>query len=93
MSVKRPVDIIDWKSKRAKVIAKIVNNLNYNFIIFDGRPYGLGPYEIIRIINIFCTSNNIKRSLNGFLKMIKRREKYYVELAKMESEKEILPGK
>lgn len=93
MSTKRPVDIIDWKGKRAKTINKVVNSLDYTFAIFDGRPHGLGPYEIVRIINIFCTSNNIKRSLNGFLKMIKRREKYYVELAKMESEKEILPGK
>jgi len=93
MTVKRPVDIIDWKGKRAEDIIKVVNSLDYYFAIFDGSPHGLGPYEIIRIINIFCTSNNIKRSLNGFLKMIKRREKYYIELAKMESEKEISPGK
>lgn len=93
MSVKRPVDIIDWKSKRAKTINKVVNSLEYTFAIFDGSPHGLGPYEIIRIVNIFCTSNNIKRSLNSFLKMIKRRERFYEDLARQESEKEILPGK
>ena len=93
MSAKRPVDIIDWKGEKARSIVRAVNSLDYAFTIFDGRPHVLGPYEVIRIINIFCTSNNIKRSLNGFLKMIKRREKYYIELAKMESEKEISPGK
>jgi len=93
MTVKRPVDIIDWKGKRAEEIVKVVNSLDYSFAIFDGSPYGLGPYEIIRIVNIFCTSNNIKRSLNGFLKMIKRREKFYGDMVRQEREKGILPGK
>jgi len=93
MAVKRPVDVIDWRGKRAEEIVKAVNKLDYALAIFDGRPYGLGPYEIIRIVNIFYTSNNIKRSLDGFLKMIKRREKYYVKLAREDSEKEISPAK
>jgi hypothetical protein len=30
---------------------------------------------MIRLVNIFATSNDIKRSLNGFVNILKRRDK------------------
>ena len=77
--VKRPVDVLDWRGDRAAEIVSVVRKLPYKISILGGSQYDLGPYEIIRIVNIFCTSNNIKRSLDSLVKLIRRREKIYKE--------------
>jgi hypothetical protein len=75
MEAKRPVDIIDWRSERAKEIKKVLNDLKFNFVLISDDRYDLGPYEIIRLVNIFATSRRMKRSLESFEKCIKRSEK------------------
>lgn len=75
MSVKRPVDIIDWRGERAKRIVTDFSNWSYTFTLAKGKEYELGPFEMIRLVNIFATSNDIKRSLNGFVNILKRRDK------------------
>ncbi len=75
MSDERPVDVIDWRDKRAKKIVKEFRMLGVGFILVSDKEYALGPYEIIRLVNIFATSNDIRRSLKGFVKLIKRRDR------------------
>ncbi|MBA7539925.1 hypothetical protein ES705_32214 [subsurface metagenome] len=92
MSAEREKDIIDWRGERAKEIKKVINDLDFDFaLISDGR-YDLGPYEIIRLINIFATSKRMKRSLESFEKSIRRREKmsglgYVIEVIKDKKKK------
>ena len=74
MNVKRPVDIIDWRGERAKKIVKEFNNWNYTFTLTSFKEYELGPFEVIRLVNIFATSNNIKQSLNGFVNLLQKRD-------------------
>jgi len=87
MAKKRPVDILDWRGDRAAEIVSVVNKLPYKISILSDSVYDLGPYELIRLVNIFATSNNIKRSLDGLIRLIRRREKIYREQA------EIIKGK
>jgi len=77
MSVKRPVDIIDWRGERARKIVTDFSKWSYIFTLAKGKEYELGPFEMIRLVNIFATSNDIKRSLNGFVNLLKRRDKAY----------------
>jgi len=72
MSVKRPVDIIDWRGKRAKKIVREWEKIKYEIFLRGGTGYQLKPYEIIRLVNIIATSNGIKRSLEAFEKVIWR---------------------
>ncbi len=72
MSAERVKDIIDWRSERAKEIKKVLNDLKFDFALISDKKYDLGPYEIIRLINIFATSRRMKRSLESFEKSIKR---------------------
>jgi len=81
MSKKRPVDVLDWRGDRAAEIVGVVKKLPYKITILGGGQYDLGPYELIRLANILCTSNNIKRSLDGLRNLIRRREKIYREEA------------
>lgn len=87
MAVKRPVDVLDWRGDRAAEIVSVVRKLPYKIAILSDSQYNLGPYEIIRLVNIFCTSNNIKRSLDGLINLIRRREKIYLDQAKLVAEK------
>ncbi len=82
MSVKRPVDVLDWRGDRAKEIESVINKLPYRIVIMGDGQYDLGPYELIRLVNILYTSNNIKRSLDGLKNLIRRREKIYLGQAK-----------
>jgi len=72
VSICKRKDIIDWRSERAKEIKKVINDLKFNFTLISDKGYDLGPYEIIRLINIFVTSRRMKRSLENFEKCIKR---------------------
>jgi len=83
MAKKRPVDILDWRGDRAAEIVSVVNKLPYKISILSDSVYDLGPYELIRLVNIFATSNNIKRSLDGLIRLIRRREKIYREQAEI----------
>lgn len=89
MSVKRPVDVLDWRSDRAAKVVSEVNRLPYKISILSDSMYDLGPYELIRLANIICTSNNIKRSLDGLIRLIRRREKIYREQARLKHEERI----
>ncbi|MBA7547436.1 hypothetical protein ES705_39858 [subsurface metagenome] len=82
MSVKRPVDVLDWRGDRAAEIVSVIRKLPYRIVILGDGQYDLGPYELIRLANILCTSNNIKRSLDGLRNLIRRREKVYLDQAK-----------
>ncbi|GAI66427.1 unnamed protein product [marine sediment metagenome] len=77
MSAKRVKDVIDWRSKKAKSIVKVFNNLPFRIAILSDDQYILGPYEMIRLVNIFYTSNDIRRSLKAFGAMIRRRDDIY----------------
>lgn len=77
MRAERKKDIIDWRSDRAKKIVKEFNKIKFRFNLVSDQEYGLGPYEIIRVVNIIATSNRIGRSLRGFEKFIKRKEEAY----------------
>ncbi|MBA7557412.1 hypothetical protein ES705_50167 [subsurface metagenome] len=75
MSAERVKDIIDWKGERAEEIKKVLNDLKFDFTLKSDEKYDLGPYEIIRLINIFATSRRMKRSLKSFEKCLKRYRK------------------
>jgi len=77
MSVKRPVDVIDYRGERAKKILTVFCNIKFDFFIKGNKEYELGPFEMIRLVNIFATSNDIKRSLNGFANLLKKRDENY----------------
>lgn len=77
MSNERPKDILDWRYERAKEIKKVLKQIPFKFALISDKKYDLGPYEIIRLVNIFATSNNLKHSLEAFLKMKQRSEKMY----------------
>ena len=70
MSVKRPVDIIDWKGERARKIIRSWGKLKYEIILKGDREYVLRPYEIIRLVNIIVTANRFNRSLGNFEKLV-----------------------
>lgn len=89
MVKKRPVDVLDWRGDRAAEIVGVVRKLPYKISILYDSQYDLGPYELIRIVNIFCTSNNIKRSLDGLIRLIRRRERIYREQARLIHEAKI----
>ena len=72
MSAEKVKDIIDWRGERAKEIEKVLNDLKFDFALISDDRYDLGPYEIIRLINIFATSRRMKRSLESFEKFIKK---------------------
>ena len=72
MSAEREKDLIEWRGERAEEIKKVLNDLDFNFALMSDKKYDLGPYEIIRLINIFATSRRMKRSLESFEKCIKR---------------------
>lgn len=74
MKVKRVKDVLDRRSKRAKSIVEAFNKLEFHFAILSDEEYILGPYELIRLVNIFYTSNRVKRSLNNFAASIRRRD-------------------
>ncbi len=84
MAKKRPVDVIDWRGDRAAKIAGVIRKLTYRIVMLGDGQYDLGPYELIRLANILCTSNNIKRSLDRLRNLIRRREKIYLEQVKAE---------
>ncbi|MBA7556944.1 hypothetical protein ES705_49671 [subsurface metagenome] len=77
MRYKKEEDIIDWRGERAKKIIKAFKKIEFNFILVSDKEYNLGPYEIIRLVNIFATSNRVRRGLESFEKLIKRRDKGY----------------
>ena len=77
MSIEKVKDILDWRSERARKIEKVVNNLNFDFAIISDKEYTLGPYELIRLVNIIATSRRIGRSLDGFERSIKRQDRVY----------------
>jgi len=90
MAKKRPVDILDWRGDRAAEIVSVVRRLPYKISILSDSVYDLGPYELIRLVNIFATSKNIKRSLDGLIRLIRKREKNYREEAdKIKGKKKI----
>ncbi len=89
MSAERVKDIIDWRSKRAKEIEHVVNGLDFDFALVSGQEYRLGPYEIIRLINIFATSRRMKRSLESFKKFIKKNR----EMSELKYLKEVIGEK
>ncbi|MBA7534571.1 hypothetical protein ES705_26820 [subsurface metagenome] len=72
MSAEREKDLIDWRGERAKEIKKVINDLKFDFALISDKRYDLGPYEMIRLINIFATSRRMKRSLESFEKFIKK---------------------
>ena len=77
MSDERVKDIIDWRSERAEEIKKVFNDLKFDFALISDKRYDLGPFEIIRLINIFETSRRMKRSLESFEKFVRKKEKIY----------------
>lgn len=86
---KRPVDVLDWRSDRAAEIVSVVSKMKYRIVILGDDQYDLGPYELIRLVNIFATSNDIKRSLDSLVKLIRRRERIYREEAKIFAEAKV----
>ena len=77
MSICKRKDIIDWRGERAQEIKKVFKELRFNFALVSDQEYTLGPYEIIRLVNIITTSRRMKRSLKSFEKFIKKKERMY----------------
>ncbi|GAI71664.1 unnamed protein product [marine sediment metagenome] len=87
MSAERVKDVLDFRSKRAKEVVKAFKKLDFAIAILSDDEYILGPYELIRLVNIIYTSKRIRRSLNDFGAMLRRRDDIY------ENQLEIIKGK
>ncbi|MBA7542145.1 hypothetical protein ES705_34464 [subsurface metagenome] len=77
MAAERAKDILDWRSEKAKEIVKVVRNLDFRIAILSDDVYVLNGYEIVRLINIFCTTKRTRKSLNSFVAFLRRRDNIY----------------
>ena len=74
---KRAEDIIDYKSEKAREIVSVIKSLPFHFALISDKKYDLGPYEIIRLINIIMTVKRKVKSLNSFEKLLRETDKHY----------------
>ncbi|GAI60920.1 unnamed protein product, partial [marine sediment metagenome] len=58
-------------------IDKVIRNLDFRIAILSDDTYILEGYEIVRLINIFCNTKRIRKSLKSFEAMIRRRDDIY----------------
>lgn len=69
------MDLINYRSEKAKEIVKVVSKLKFVFVLVSDQEYALDGYKLISLVNRIAGTKELERSLINFEKIVRKSEK------------------